>query len=144
MINEADFLQYLDTQIQLEMKLSATSDGKRLTGLRNIKSDYTYAKNQKNAKTFDVIIKSMYKSRIETAELYRDTNQDLFIQESIESELLKPFLPKEIDETELFEFFKTLPITKEKLNFKRFQEAAKEKYGVTVDSKIILKYITEG
>ena len=144
MNNEQNFLQYLDAQIQLEMRISATSDGKRLTGLRNVKSDYTYAKSQKNAKDYLDIVKTLYKSRLDTAALYKDTNADLYIQESIEAELLKQFLPTEVSETELFEYLKTLPIKKSKLSFKLYQDAAKDKFGYTPDSQLILKFITEG
>lgn len=142
MNNEQNFLQYLDTQIQLEMRVSATSDGKRLTGLRNIKSDYTYAKSQKNAKDFADTIIQMYKSRLETSELYKNTNADLYVQEMIESEILKEFLPKEVSKEELFEYFLTLPIKRSKLSFKLYQEAAKEKFGYTPNSQLIFQFIT--
>ncbi|MBO7211811.1 MAG: GatB/YqeY domain-containing protein [Methanobrevibacter sp.] len=137
-----NFLQYLDTQIQLEMKLSAVSDGKRLTGLRNVKSDFTYAKSQKGAKDFSDIIKSMYKSRLDTSELYKDSNNDLYVQELIEAEILKQFLPKEISEEELFAYFEALPIKRSKTSFKLYQDAAKDKFGYTPDSQLILKFIT--
>ena len=135
------FLQYLDAQIQLEMKMSATSDGKRLTGLRNIKSDFAYEITKKDAKPFLDIINQMYKTRQETSKIYKDVNMDLYLQEQIELKILEPFAPKEVSQNEVFDFLNTTDIEKSRKNFKKFQEKCYEKFGYTIPSNIILEYL---
>lgn len=136
-----NFLQYVDTQIQLGIKLGATTDMRRLTGFRNIKSEFLYTK-EKNSKFSDYdVVSKLYKARQEAAEIYKNTNKDLYTQEIIEMQILEPFLPEELNWQDVFEFLNTLDIPKDKKNFKKFQTESETHFGQKVESSMILDFI---
>ena len=137
----SNFLEYIDTQIQLQLKLRATNDGKTLTGLRNIKSDFLYTREKNSTLNEGDVIKRMHKSRIDTALIYETTNKDLWQQEIIESNILVPFLPPEIKSQDIFEFLNSLGLDKNNKNFKIFQTESEKHFGQKIESNIILDYI---
>ena len=136
-----EFIQYIDTQLQLEIKLSATGDPRRKEGLRNIKCDFIYLKDKNDKDTINDLIKKLYKSRKEASEIYKDVNNDLYMQEVIEMNILDPFLPEEINWQDVFTYLSSLEIEKDKKNFKSFQVECETHFGQKIDSKVILDYI---
>lgn len=136
----SNFTDYISSNIQLQMRLGYNQDSKRLTGLRNIKSDYDYL-HSKNPKQSEVeILKTLYKEREGNTSVYQQ-GSELYLQEVIEMEILKPFIPEAPKDSEVLEFLATLELEKLKSNFKKFQEACETKFGQKVDSNLILKYI---
>lgn len=136
----SNFIDYLTSNIQLQMRLGYTQDHRRLTGLRNIKSDYDYI-HSKNPKQSEVeILKSLYKEREENTSVYQQ-GSDLYLQEVIEMEILKPFIPAAPKDSEVLEYLSTLNLEKVKSNFKKFQDACENKFGQKVDSQLILTYV---
>ena len=132
-----DFLQFIDSNIE---KYTRDQNHKMLVAFRNIKSEYVYEKEKTKSDDSD-IIKKMFNKRNETSNIYRTTNQELFEDECREMTILNPFLPPALAETDVIEFLKTLDISKEKKNFKMFQEKCVEHFKQRVDSSIILKYL---
>lgn len=140
-VNNIDFITYIDQEILLSMKLGQAADQKRLTGLRNIKSEYIYTKEKNKGLSEGELVKKMHKVRNETAELYVGVNEDLRMQEILEINILTPFLPEELNWQDVVEFLNTLELTKEKKNFKKFQTEAENHFGQKVDSIVILDFI---
>lgn len=137
------FLNFLDEQIKYQMKLGENKSTLYLTGYRNLKSDFEYQMS-KNSKLDEVeLLKKLYKSRIENAELYKGIKEDLFNQEITEAEILKNFIPEPPSEKEVIDYLVELyPISRSKMNFPLYQEKCIEKFGQKVDAKIIFKFIT--
>lgn len=137
------FLNFLDEQIKYQMKLGENKSTLHLTGYRNLKSDFEYQMS-KNSKLDEVeLLKKLYKSRIENAELYKGIKEDLFNQEITEAEILKNFIPEPPSEKEVIDYLVELyPISRSKMNFPLYQEKCIEKFGQKVDAKIIFKFIT--
>lgn len=148
--------QYLDTHIQYEMKSQATNDPKILKGLRNIKSDFIYLKNeilledqyrsdhsmQKTNEDRNLeVIKKLYKQRKEGVSIYKGVNPELMIQEQIEANILENFLPPTIESSKVIDFLCTLNLEKTKKNFKVFQTECKNHFKVDIDPSVILLYI---
>lgn len=136
----SNFIDYLDTQIQLQMKLGLNQDVKQLTGLRNLKSDYNYLHSKNSQKSEIEILKSLYKEREENSTYY-DQGSDLYLQEITELNILKPFIPAAPKDTEVMEYLESLNYEKSKRNFKRFQDACENKFGQKVNSQLINNYI---
>lgn len=135
-----NFIDYLDSQILIQMRLGYSQDPRQLTALRNIKSDYNYIHSKDNKKSEIDILKSLYKEREENSKFY-EPGSDLYMQEIAEMNILKPFIPKEPDEKEVFIFLESLGYEKSKRNFKRFQDACENKFGQKINSNVILKFI---
>lgn len=135
-----NFINYLDTQIQLQMRLGYTQDVRQLTALRNIKSDYNYFHSKYTNKSELEIIKSLYKEREENSKLYA-SGSDLYMQEIAEMNILRPFIPKEPNDQDVISFLESLGYEKSKRNFKRFQDACENKFGQKVNSQLILDFI---
>lgn len=140
-MNKTEFIQSIDNCIKAEL-LQAVSREK-LTGYRNIKSDFNYAASKSDNLTVTDIIKKLYKERCENAEIYMNSDRiDLWTQENIEKEILERYLPEEPSEKEIISFLQGLnDIPKQKSSFKIFQEKCTEKFGQKIDSKIILDFI---
>lgn len=136
----SNFTDYVDTQIQVQMRLGYTQDQRELTALRNIKSDYNYIHSKDNKKSEVEILKSMYKEREENSQIY-EQGSDLYMQEIAEMNILKQFIPTAPLDSEVLEFLSTLNYEKTKRNFKRFQDACENQFGQKVNSQLILNYI---
>lgn len=112
-----------------------------LQAYRNIKTDleYIYSKNI----NLDPIegLKKLKKERLNNLEIYnKDT--DLYNQENLELLIINTYLPKEIDESVIINYLTELhPISRNKMDFKKYQDECFEKFGQKVDSQIILKFI---
>lgn len=136
----SNFTDYVDTQIQVQMRLGYTQDQRELTALRNIKSDYNYIHSKDNKKSEVEILKSMYKEREENSQIY-EQGSDLYMQEIAEMNILKQFIPTAPPDSEVLEFLSSLNYEKTKRNFKRFQDACENQFGQKVNSQLILNYI---
>lgn len=136
----SNFTEYIDIQIQAQMRLGYTQDVKQLTGLRNIKSDYNYIHSKNPNKSEVEILKSMYKEREENSQNY-EQGSDLYMQEVIEMNILKPFIPTAPPDSEVLDYLASLNYEKSKRNFKRFQDACENQFGQKVNSQLILNYI---
>lgn len=136
----SNFTNYVDTQIQVQMRLGYTQDQRELIALRNIKSDYNYIHSKDNKKSEVEILKSMYKEREENSQNY-EQGSDLYMQEIAEMNILKRFIPTTPPDSEVLEFLSGLNYEKTKRNFKRFQDACENQFGQKVNSQLILNYI---
>lgn len=137
----SNFRKFLEKTIEHQMMLGVTRNEMELTGARNLKSDFDYRMSKSSTKDESEIILGLYKERLETAEIYKDTNTDLYLQEMIEANLIKPYVPNEPSENEVFEFLNTLTDEKSMKNFKIFIEKCKERFGIKVNSKYIQNFI---
>lgn len=142
-MNNTEFISFIDECIKQEMLLGPYGYKYRLTGLRNIKSDFNYISSKESKLTTLDILKKLYREREENEKFYQDAEKtDLWLQEHTEVEILKRWIPEEPKETEVFDFLNTLTdISKEKSSFKKYQTACIEHFGQSIDSAIILKYI---
>ena len=136
----SNFTDYVDAQIQVQMRLGYTQDQRELTALRNIKSDYNYIHSKDNKKSEVEILKSMYKEREENSQNY-EQGSDLYMQEIAEINILKKFIPTVPPDSKVLEFLSSLNYEKTKRNFKRFQDACENQFGQKVNSQLILNYI---
>lgn len=136
----SNFTDYIDTQIQVQMRLGYTQDTKRLQGLRNIKTDYNYIHSKDLNKSEVELLKSLYKEREENSKTY-EQGSDLYLQEVIEMDILKPFIPKAPADSEVLAFLSSLNIDKNKKNFKKFQDSCESQFGQKVNSQLILDFI---
>ena len=136
------FIDYLNEQIKAQMLLGQEKDKTLLSGYRNLKSDFEYQMS-KNSKQDELeLLKKLYKSRKENAALYKGIKEDLFKQESIESEILEKFIPEPPSEDEVIKYLESLhPISRSKMNFPQYQNECVEKFGQKVDAKVIFKFI---
>lgn len=142
-MNNSEFISYIDEAIRQEMLLGGARNEYKLTGLRNIKSDFNYITSKdKKSDTID-ILKKLRKEREENVDLYLSQNRrDLWLQEHTELVLLNTYLPEEPSEQEVVSFLETLSdISKTKSSFKKFQDACTKQFGMKVDSQIILDFI---
>lgn len=141
-MNNIEFISYIDEAIKQEMLLGSSKNENKLTGLRNIKSDFNYIASKNNKLSAIDILKSMYKERSDNASLYlSEGRNDLWIQENTELNLLNNYLPPEPSKTQVIDFLNELDIPKQKSSFKKFQDACVEKFGQKIDSQIILDFI---
>lgn len=141
-MNNIEFISYIDEAIKQEMLLGSSKNENKLTGLRNIKSDFNYIASKNNKLSAIDILKSMYKERSDNASLYlSEGRNDLWIQENTELNLLNNYLPPEPSKTQVIDFLNGLDIPKQKSSFKKFQDACVEKFGQKIDSQIILDFI---
>lgn len=136
----SNFTDYIDTQIQVQMRLGYTQDVKRLQGLRNIKTDYNYIHSKDPNKSEVELLKSLYKERAENSKTY-EQGSDLYLQEVIEMDILKPFIPKSPADKDVLAYLTTLNIEKSKKNFKKFQDSCENQFGQKVNSQLILDFI---
>lgn len=136
----SNFTDYIDTQIQVQMRLGYTQDIKRLQGLRNIKTDYNYIHSKDPNKSEVELLKYLYKEREENSKTY-EQGSDLYLQEVIEMDILKPFIPKAPADSEVLEFLASLNIDKNKKNFKKLQDFCEVQFGQKVNSQLILDFI---
>lgn len=136
----SNFTDYIDTQIRVQMMLGYNQDQMRLTGLRNIKSDYNYIHSKDSKKSEVEILKSMYKEREENSYNYT-MGSELYLQEITEMNILKQFIPAEPNDNDVLAFLNTLDIEKSKKNFKKFQDACENQFGQKVNSQLILNFI---
>lgn len=115
-----------------------------LSAYRNLKSDFNYQAS-KSTGSFDELktLKKMLKSRQDNMELYDGVNEELYNQESIESEILNNFIPIAPDESQVIEYLVELhPHSRSKMEYKTYQREVLQKFGQEVDSKIIFKFIS--
>lgn len=141
-MNNIEFISYIDEAIKQEMLLGSSKNENKLTGLRNIKSDFNYIASKNNKLSAIDILRSMYKERSDNASLYlSEGRNDLWIQENTELNLLNNYLPPEPSKTQVVDFLNELDIPKQKSSFKKFQDACVEKFGQKIDSQIILDFI---
>lgn len=136
----SNFTDYIDTQIQVQMRLGYTQNTERLQGLRNIKTDYNYIHSKDPNKSEVELLKSLYKEREENSKTY-EQGSDLYLQEVIEMDILKPFIPKAPADSDVLEFLASLNIDKNKKNFKKFQDSCENQFGQKVNSQLILDFI---
>lgn len=132
-----NFIQSINLDIEKYIK---SQDHNFLTSCRNIKSEFIY-EQEKTKKPDSEILKKMYNKRKETSEIYRTVNQSLYEDEVREMSIIQPFLPPELNKDDILKYLNTLDITKEKKNFKLFQNNCEQHFGQKVDSKIILEYL---
>ena len=141
-MDNIEFISYIDNKIKQEMLLGGAKNENVLKGLRNIKSDFNYISSKDGKVDAIDILKKLYKERSENEAIYKESNRlDLWLQEHIEAQIIKNYLPKEPSIEEITEFLNSLSIKKEKSSFKKFQDACSEHFGQKVDSKIILEFI---
>ena len=112
----SNFTDYIDTQIQVQMRLGYTQDTKRLQGLRNIKMDYNYIHSKDPNKSEVELLKSLYKEREENSKTY-EQGSDLYLQEVIEMDILKPFIPKAPADKDVLAYLSTLNIDSQKPSY---------------------------
>jgi uncharacterized protein YqeY len=139
-MNNTEFIEVIDKAIHDEMLLGLNKNENKLIGLRNIKTDFNYiASREPNALAAD-IVRRLYKERVENVHVYLDANKpDLLLQEYTERDILRNYLPQEPSENTVRSFLNTLvDIPKQKSSFKKFQDACIEKFGMKVDSTIII------
>lgn len=136
-MNSVVFIDFVNSNIEKYMK---EQNHKMLVAFRNIKSEYVYTK-EKSRSADSEIIKKMFNKRKETCEIYRDKNLELFEAENREMIILHPFLPISVPKNVILQYLKGLSITKDKKNFKAFQDACVEEFGEKVESSIILEHI---
>ena len=137
------FIDFINTQIRLQMSLGKEKDTVLLTGYRNLKSDFEYQMS-KNSKLDELeLLKKLQKSRKDNMEIYKEVKPDLYIQEEAEFNILSPFIPEPPKEQEVIDYLVSLhPISRSKMNFPQYQNECVEKFGQKVDPKIIFKFIT--
>lgn len=136
-MNNISFIDFVNSNIEKYMK---EQNHKMLIAFRNIKSKYVYMK-EKSGETDTEIIKKMFNKRKETCEIYKDKNLELFEAENREMVILHPFLPVSVPKNVVLQYLNRLSITKDKKNFKVFQDACMEEFGEKVESSIILEHI---
>lgn len=139
----SNFIDYLNEQIQVQMRLGSAKNTLLLTGYRNLKSDFEYQMS-KNSKLDELdLLKKLYKSRKENAALYKGIKEDLFKQEYIESEILEQFIPEAPKEEDVIAYLESRwPISRSKTDFPIYQNACVEHFGQKVEPAIIFKFIT--
>ena len=137
------FIDYLNEQIKAQMLLGQEKDKTLLAGYRNLKSDFEYQMS-KNVKQDELdLLKKLYKSRKENAALYKGIKEDLFKQESVESEILEKFIPEPPKEEDVIAYLESRwPISRSKMEFPMYQNACVEHFGQKVEPAIIFKFIT--
>lgn len=136
-MNNISFIDFVNSNIEKYMK---KQNHKMLIAFRNIKSEYVYMK-EKSGETDTEIIKKMFNKRKETCEIYKNKNLELFEAENREIVILHPFLPVSVPKNVILQYLNRLSITKDKKNFKAFQDACMEEFGEKVESSIILEHI---
>lgn len=136
-MNNISFIDFVNSNIERYMK---EQNHKMLIAFRNIKSEYVYMK-EKSGETDTEIIKKMFNKRKETCEIYKDKNLELSEAENREMVILHPFLPVSVPKNVVLQYLNRLSITKDKKNFKAFQDACMEEFGEKVESSIILEHI---
>ena len=143
-VNNQEFITYINEAIRQEMLLGQARNEIKLQGLRNIKSDFTYISSNNTKMEAVDIVKRLYKEREENTDMYANTDRkDLWLQENTEKNLLKSWLPKEPSKEDVINFLNTLTeIPKQKSSFKKFQDACSEKFGQKIDSGIILEFLS--
>ena len=136
------FVEYLNEQIKVQMKLGEAKNTLLLKGYRNLKSDFEYNMS-KNTKLDELdLLKKLHKSRKDNCVLYKGINDELYRQEFIEVEILDPFIPTPPLEKEVIDYLTSLhPISRSKMNFPQYQNECVEKFGQKVDAQIIFKFI---
>lgn len=136
------FIDYLNEQIKVQMKLGDAKNTLLLQGYRNLKSDFEYQMSKNNKLDELDLLKKLYKSRKENAALYKGVKEDLFKQESIESEILEPFIPEAPKEEDVIAYLESRwPISRSKMDFPMYQNACVEHFGQKVEPAIIFKFI---
>lgn len=136
------FIDYLNEQIKVQMKLGDAKNTLLLQGYRNLKSDFEYQMS-KNPKLDEIdLLKKLYKSRRDNMEVYKGVKEDLFNQEFAEAEILEPFIPTPPSEQEVIDYLTLLhPISRSKMNFPQYQNECIEKFGQKIDAQVIFKFI---
>lgn len=136
------FIDYLNEQIKVQMKLGDVKNTLLLQGYRNLKSDFEYQMS-KNRKLDEIdLLKKLYKSRRDNMEVYKGVKEDLFNQEFAEAEILEPFIPTPPSEQEVIDYLTSLhPISRSKMNFPQYQNECVEKFGQKIDAQVIFKFI---
>lgn len=136
------FIDYLNEQIKVQMKLGNAKNVLLLQGYRNLKSDFEYQMSKNNKLDELDLLKKLYKSRKENAALYKGVKEDLFKQESIESEILEQFIPEAPKEEDVIAYLESCwPISRSKMDFPKYQNACIEHFGQKVEPAIIFKFI---
>lgn len=143
-MNNIEFISFIDECIKQEILLGRYGHKHRLTGLRNIKSDFNYISSKEPKLTALDILKRLYKEREENEKIYIDADKtDLWLQEHTEKEIISKWIPKEPNKEDVFDFLNTLTdIPKQKSSFKKYQNACIEHFGQNVDSSVIAEYLT--
>ncbi len=136
-----NFEKFLEKTIEQQIRLGATKNEMILNGARNLKSDFDYKMSKSSTKNDLDIILDLYKERLDAAEIYKDKNLNLYLQEITEINLLQPYIPNEPSKNEVIEFLNTLNYEKSMKNFRMFIEKCKEKFGIKVNSKYIQDFI---
>lgn len=137
------FIDYLNEQIKVQMKLGDVKNALLLQGYRNLKSDFEYQMSKNNKLDELDLLKKLYKSRKENAALYKGVKEDLFKQEFIESEILEQFIPEAPKEEDVIAYLKSCwPISRSKMDFPKYQNACIEHFGQKVEPAIIFKFIS--
>ena len=136
------FIDYLNEQIKVQMKLGDAKNALLLQGYRNLKSDFEYQMS-KNPKLDEIdLLKKLHKSRRDNMEVYKGVKEDLYNQEFIEAEIIEPFIPTPPSEQEVIDYLTSLhPISRSKMNFPQYQNECVEKFGQKVDAQVIFKFI---
>ena len=136
------FIDYLNEQIKVQMKLGNAKNALLLQGYRNLKSDFEYQISKNNKLDELDLLKKLYKSRKENAALYKGVKEDLFKQEFIESEILEQFIPEAPKEEDVIAYLESCwPISRSKMDFPKYQNACIERFGQKVEPAIIFKFI---
>ena len=136
------FIDYLNEQIKVQMKLGNAKNALLLQGYRNLKSDFEYQMSKNNKIDELDLLKKLYKSRKENAVLYKGVKEDLFKQEFIESEILEQFIPEAPKEEDVIAYLESCwPISRSKMDFPKYQNACVEHFGQKVEPAIIFKFI---
>ena len=136
------FIDYLNEQIKVQMKLGNAKNTLLLQGYRNLKSDFEYQMSKNNKFDELDLLKKLYKSRKENAALYKGVKEDLFKQESIEFEILEQFIPEAPKEEDIIAYLESRwPISRSKMDFPKYQNACVEHFGQKVEPAIIFKFI---
>lgn len=136
-MRNVNVLEFLNSNIE---KYTKEQNHKMLVSFRNIKSEYIYEKEKTKNSDID-ILRKMFNKRLEASNIYKDVNQNLYEDETREMSIIHPFLPPELSKKQVLDFLNSLSISKEKKNFKLFQNECESNFGQKVDSKIILEYL---
>ena len=140
---DGKFIDYLNEQIKVQMKLGDAKNTLLLQGYRNLKSDFEYQMSKNNKLDELDLLKKLYKSRKENAALYKGVKEDLFKQEFIESEILEQFIPEAPKEGDVIAYLESRwPISRSKMDFPKYQNACLEHFGQKVEPAIIFKFIS--
>ncbi len=96
----------IEEKINADVKASMLAkDAKRLEAVRALKAVILYLKTSPEGLTEDNALKAIqkeYKKRIETADIYIAQNrQDLADDELLQAEIIKNYLPEQLNEAEL-------------------------------------------